>query len=138
MNKEMTKQQRDYAIGRVKGLRNDAIRHIEEKHPEVPKVESMSNDEQVRLIRAGKVKIFPPAKSQRHYGELNLKEVFDFGLAKDAAKKRQEVARSKAQKIINKETGPIYVEAVNIIDKIMLGDAAEALKLIEGFAKMCK
>lgn len=138
MAKEMTKHQRDYAIERVNDIKRDAVYRIEQKHPAAPKVKSMSHDEQVRLVRTGRVKMFPPAKSHRSYGILDLDDVFDFKSINTAAKKKAEGVAAVIQKAIRKETAPIYAEATNIIDKIMLGDAAEALALIEGFAKTCK
>ncbi len=137
MAKEMTKQQRDYAIGRVKGLRDVALRRIKESHPAVPDAPDLENSDMVKLVRAGKVKMYPTTKDYSGY-QLRLNQVFDFCPIKGAAKKAYEAEKAKILKTRNKETGPIYAESINIIDKIMLGDAAEALKLIEGFAKMCK
>ena len=137
MNKEMTKHQRDYAIGRVKGLRDDAIDRIKEQHPAIPTTPDLENNDMVHLVRSGEAKIFPKSITHKIYGTLYLYEVFDFGPIKAASKKAYETKRARIQKALNKETSPIYVEAMKIIDKIMLGDAAEALKLIEGFAKMC-
>ncbi len=137
MAKEMTKQQRDYAIGRVKGLRDAAIRSITERHPAVPDKPDMENTEMVRLVRAGKVKMFPSPDIHDAY-QLRLNQVFDFGSIKAAAKKAYDAKKAKILKTRGKETDPIYNEATKIIDKIMLGNAAEALALIEGFAKMCK
>lgn len=138
MAKEMTKHQREYAIERVNDLKRDAVYRIEQKHPDAPKVKSMSHDEQVRLVRERKVKMFPPAMSHRSYGTLDLDDVFDFESIKAVATKKAEAEEDRIQKAIRKETGPVYDEATRIIDQIMLGDAAEALALIEGFAKMCK
>ena len=135
--KEMTKQQRDYAIGRVKGLRDIAIRRIKENHPAVPDAPDLENSDMVKLVRAGKVKMYPATRDYSGY-QLRLNQVFDFCPIKAAAKKVHEAKKAKILKARGKETGPIYAEAVNIIDKIMLGDAAEALALIEGFAKMCE
>ena len=138
MAKEMTKHQRDYAIGRVKGLRDVAIRRIKEKHPAVPDSPSLENSDKIRLVRSGQVKMFPVAKTSQIYGHLYLEEVFDFGPVKAFDKKAHDVKKACILKARGKETGPIYAEAMKITDKLMLGDAAEALKLIEGFAEMCK
>jgi hypothetical protein len=89
-------------------------------------------------VRSGKVKLFPSPKTRGISGTLYVSELFDFGPIKAAARKKTADATALIQKAIRKETGPIWDEATKLIDKLMLGDAAEALDLIEGFAKMCK
>lgn len=134
----MSKQQRDYAIERVNDLRRSTVYRIEQKHPKAPDTKSLSNDDRAQLVRSGKVKLFPPSKTRGIGGTLYVSELYDFGPIKAAAKKKADDISALIRKEIRKETGPVYNEATRIIDQIMLGDSAEALALIEGFAKMCK
>ncbi len=132
----MTKQQRDYAVGQVKQLRNSVIYDIEQKHP-IPPTKELSKQDQISMVRTGKVKMFPANKIQDIYGRLHLSDVFDFSPIKDALRKAEKIIKDKAKKAISTEAAPFRKEAARIIDQIMLGDSAEALKLIAGFAKMC-
>lgn len=133
----MTKQQRDYAVEQVVALRRSAVCTIEEKHP-IPTRKRLTTDDLVRLVRTGKVKMYPENETRNISGTVYLRELFNFEPIEAKIAKDDKAVTAKAYKAINKETAPIRKEAARIIDQIMLGDSAEALKLIESFAKMCK
>ncbi len=135
----MSKQQRDYAVKQVNDCLSAVVYGIKKKHPYESYPEELSNNEQVALVRSGKVKIRSKRDTDVTYlHSLSLRKVFDFRSVEHNLKAGHAATTQKAKQAIEKEAAPYRKESSRIIDQIMLGDSAEALKLIEGFIKMCK
>ncbi|MCQ9208611.1 MAG: hypothetical protein NG712_04450, partial [Omnitrophica bacterium] len=91
----------------------------------------LTYDQALKLIRVGKIKMIPRMKDRTLYRSDDFDDVFDVTSLHD-----YNGSDSYDTKAYNKKCAPIHAEALRIKDQIMLGDAAEALKMIEAFAKM--
>lgn len=122
MEKEnMNTHQKKYALERIEGLRTIKLRQAEEQY--TSKEIKLSSEEKHKLIASGKVKIFSFEKINSRSYSPDLYPSFDFSDYEKPAK----LDRSKYD--------PIYKNVCDIAqkakDQIMLGDCAEALRLIQ-------
>lgn len=115
----MNQKQREYAVSRVNVLTAAKVAAIKEKHT-TPAV-ALDFDQKISLIRAGYVLL----RDNEFNTYTRLHEAFDF-----SSYERPAVVDQGA---IDKESAPIQAQARTIKDKIMLGDAEEALQLISQF-----
>jgi len=118
----MNQKEKQYALDRVSAIAKTKVCAIEHKYttPEV----RMTPEERLAALKKGAFKIRPGLREVRAYNSLGDVFVFD-------AEKRQ----SQDEKRIATETQKIRDEETRIKDLLMLGDAAEALELINEFAK---
>jgi len=122
----MNQTQRTYIKQRVSGILNTKAGQLREKLTKKPK--TLTNLERVDMIRAGKVKMFPYSKLKSNltgqYG-CQVDMVYDFS---------KYITRGGIdQKKYNAGFAKLQKKANEIIDKVMLGDAEEALKMILEF-----
>lgn len=118
----MNTHQKKYALERIDGLKTIKIRQAEEKY--TSKEVKLTSEEKYKLIASGKVKIFSFDKVYRnHYSSPDLYPSFDFS------------DHEKPSKLDHTKYDPIYKNVCLIAqqakDQIMLGDCAEALRLIQ-------
>jgi hypothetical protein len=117
----MTAQQRKYATERVAEIEKQRLAANDETHS-TPGV-SLTPKERFDLLVAGKV---PLVAGRTEVGNAAyVYQVFDFSAFESPARIDTE-ARDKGRAAIRKE-------AAAIRDKIMLGDADEALQLLSAF-----
>ena len=116
----MNQEQRKYAIERVNGIRERKFGDALKRYTKEGKV--LSDVEKVELVRSHKVSLKGEA-----YAYTDIKYAFDFSkFERDSKTDAVALDKAKAQ---------IIAAANRIKDKIMLGDAEEALALIEAFDK---
>jgi hypothetical protein len=122
----MNQKQKEYAIERVTNIFSSKQQSIEAKYT----VESkpISGNEMIDLVLKGKCPKRKNPDRPRYNNSVYLRDVFDFS--------KFEVVGGTDYKKAGKEIAPIRAEFQRIKDQIMLGDAEEAVKLIEKFAKM--
>lgn len=117
----MNQNQKKYALNRIEGLERIKVREAEEKY--TSKEIKLSNEEAYKLIATGKVKLYPFDKvHRRNYGQPDLYPSFDFRNYEQEAK----LDTTKFNPIMEN----ICKIAQQAKDQIMLGDCAEAMKLI--------
>lgn len=126
----MNHTQKKYAMERVDGIASAKIEAIEEAMPTTPhKILTYRKAE--KLIKEGKVKmIASPSKEIHCY--RNFVDTFDFSKHHDYNRRTP----NYDPKAFKKKADVVRKERTRIKDKIMLGDAEEALKMIEAFTKM--
>lgn len=115
----LNKQQIEYAKGRISAhsrKRTEALRKS------CTTGAPLSGKDKATLIRTGKVKLRKETVSIGRYDKVD--EVFDFS-------KHGETFN---QKTYDKGCEKIEIECRNLIDKLMLGDVEEALKMIGDLA----
>lgn len=122
----MNQVQKNYIRKRVEGILNRKLSNLRTKLTVAPKL--LNNQERIRLIKSGKVKM----KSQRELDEirgtfqLSINTVFDFSQFENKG--------GTDHKLYQKKSAILQTEANKINDKIMLGDSEEAaIKLIRAF-----
>lgn len=121
----MNKTQIEYAFRRIDEMLSARTQASIEKNTTPARV--VDDAMRAELIRSGKVKLRPDVKSIRHYADVV--DVFDFSKFSAPAK--------TDQKAIDKELRTYRVEAQQLKDNIMLGDAEAALAALGDFAKKC-
>ncbi|KKL93455.1 hypothetical protein LCGC14_1874540 [marine sediment metagenome] len=126
----MTKSEQQYAIDRIAGLCRQKCYAIEEAMP-VTKAKKITYGQALSRIKAGKIRLIHRIKDRGLYRSDDFDDVFD-------VKDHHDYNGSDGydEKACSKKCAPIHAEALRIKDQIMLGDAVEALKMIEAFAKM--
>jgi len=124
----MTKDEKTYAIKRIDDLKNTALAKIKDQCTR-PAIE-IDGETRLALLRAGKVKIRTDARVS-DYGKLpRTDDLFDWS----AHEWKREFNAVK----YDKRAEPICAAAQKVSDEIMLGDGAEALRLIQEFSKTCE
>jgi hypothetical protein len=121
----ISKTQVTYAVNRVHGIANSKKEAFASSIPLAKG--GLSFTEKVKLIRAGQAKL-RPTDELKSYTDLVDAYVFP----SDVAHRKATAAREEKIKQFN---GKVDAEVCAITDKLMLGDAEEALGLIEAFAK---
>ena len=131
----MNQKQKEYALKRVKQIAKDKIekktKHLKYKIG-CYGINSLPAEEMFKLIKEGTVKLRKSFKKD-NYGQITIDCFFDFRKHSKKYKddQQKEIDREKAeyQEIFKK----IKNQSIEIQDLIMLGDAEEALNLIEEF-----
>jgi len=120
----MNQVQRTYIRNRVDGIAVEKLTEYRLKN--TIKAQTLTNPARIRLIRAKKVKM-KSDKELRSIGgyNLNLGTVFDFS--------EYEVKGGIDQVKYAAYSRKVAAEANKLKDSVMLGDAEEALKMIEDF-----
>ena len=117
----MDKVQRKYAVDRVNSIERNRLDVLRTKYTTPEK--KLSGNEKVALIQSRKAKIVERDRTHNHCNYIE--DVFDFAPFQN----KESVDTIK----YNKDAEPIRKKAQQIRDKIMLGDAEEALKLLTEF-----
>lgn len=118
----MDRAQRNYAMGRIEDLYHSARYQLEEKHL-TPAVR-LSYAQKLTAFKRGEYKFVKGVKEISNYTKVQDVITFDA----ESPKKFNEAAYER-------DARKLKAEADSIKDQIMLGDALEALTLIEKFAK---
>jgi hypothetical protein len=116
----MNKQQRDYAASRVSEISCAKCAAIDEKYT-TPAV-SLSQEARIAAFKAKKYKVNP-----------GLTKINCYTKVIDIVSFTDEKPEKKDVKKIKEEKAKVTAEASKIVDELMLGDATEALKLIQAF-----
>jgi len=116
----MNKQQRDYAASRVINIKTAKIEAIKLKYT-TPAI-LLSPEEKAKAFRAKKYKVLSDVTKITSYTDVT-----------DIVQFTDEKPEKKDSKKIEAETSAVVAEASKIVDELMLGDATEALKLIQAF-----
>ena len=122
----MNQHQKKYALHRIEGLQSIKLREAEEKF--TSKEVKISDEEKYKLIAGGKVKVKPWAEVKQRYNDPDLFPSFDFS-------KYEEKSLLDEHKF-NPIKNAILKTAQEAKDQIMLGDCAEALRLITELEKI--
>jgi len=117
----MNQTQKKYALERVEYIRRNKNSELENKYT-TPK-KQLSGDEMINLVVKKKVPIRKDISRNTYRPEL--KDVFDFS--------NYESPKVIDSKKLSMAIKPINEKAQKIKDQIMLGDAEEALKMIQDF-----
>lgn len=125
----MNQQQKNYAMNRVDSILEKKTSKISREKFKT-KAKELNNLQMIELIRSGKVKLKSKDKiiKMRSWDTDSIKHVFDF--SKYITK---EIFDHEGY---NKKINPYVKEAQKIKDQLMLGDAEEAIRLINKFEKM--
>ena len=123
---KMNQHQKKYALHRIEGLRSIKLREAEEKC--TSKEVKISDEEKYKLIASGKVKVKSWAEVKQRYSEPDLLPSFDFS-------KYEEKPLLNELKF-NPIKDLILKTSQEAQDQIMLGDCAEALRLITELEKI--
>ncbi len=126
----MTKSEQQYAIDRIAGLCRQKCYVIEKAMP-VTRAKKITYGQALSRIKAGKIKLIHRMKDRGLGWRDDFSDIFDVKDHHD-----YNGSDSYDEKACSKKCAPIHAEALRIKDQIMLGDSAEALKMIEAFAKM--
>jgi hypothetical protein len=118
----MNKTQLEYAVKRLDSVHSDKWRAIKEQHAKAQ--QPFDGNALVKAIKSGKVTI-NTKYAKRVLGYCDISECFD-GIP-DKEKPTENEAFKKA-------VAPLEAEHSRIRDQLYLGDAKEALALIEAFA----
>jgi len=115
---------------RIQNIARRKVSAIQDAMP-VTKAKKINYKRAVALIKQGKIVLKPRYPNRELYYADDFEDIFD-------VKGHHEYNGKDTynQALCDKKTAPIYNESRRIQDQIMLGDATEALKLIEKFAKM--
>jgi hypothetical protein len=127
----MNKREQEYAIERINYLANQKLEAIKDALP-VLKPKRITYTKAVALIKQGKILINPKFRNKELYSNDDFDNVFDVTKYHEERYNFTPYDEDK----FKKKAAPIYAEVTRIKDQIMLGDATEALKMIEEFAKM--
>jgi len=120
----MNQTQKKYAMNRVDEIVRSKRIKLEDKH-RVLEVR-LTGTEKIQKVLTGKV---PKRKTPCcNHNMPYLIDVFDFS--------KWETNSDRGQAKVAEAMKPVIKEATMIKDQIMLGDEAEALKMIEKFQKM--
>ena len=124
--KIMNQTQKHYAVERV----NEIFRHKESelKKKLTRKGTHLNGYQCVSKIRSGKVKMFQNSDIDFNRCRMAIRDIFDFSPFEEEGG-LDRVAFNKAIELLSKK-------AREIKDKIMLGDAEKALKMIHEFEAM--
>lgn len=122
----MNLQQKNYALNRATEIKNTKINELKNKC--TTKAIQITKLEKLELIAQGKVKIKKGYKSIPEYQMDDIHKVFDFSSYEKPEKFDDKTYNEKSSVIIKKVT--------EIKDKIMLGDAEEALRLLSELEKL--
>lgn len=120
----MNQMQKTYAMNRVNEIAGQ--RRVKSQNKHTTKTKYLALDKRLSLIRTGKVKL--NAKCNAGTNNPSITVAFDFS--------KYENKGSIDWDKVSKEMEPIEEECLRIKDQIMLGDEAEALKMIIKFEKM--
>ena len=116
----MTHSEKQYAMKRVDDIVSLKQSHADKKC-RIPSI-TLTNQQKVELIRKGQVKPRPAREIRNSSYNIELKQVFDFS--------KYERSRGNDDVLYEKLMAPITKKAQQIKDKIMLGNADAALKMI--------
>ena len=121
----MNHAQKKYAMERVDNIKKVKLAAIKLSCA-IP-YKTLTIKDGVKLILAKKVKVRSDCNTQKSVDRLNLANIFDF------SQYHQPYAHQYDEKSYNKLAKPVIAKAQAIKDEFMLGDAKEALKMIEDF-----
>lgn len=118
----MNSTQRKYAVERVTAIKDTKIAAINSAHWASKKV--ITKEERCALLRAGKVKL--KATTTEISTHTDVVDAYDFSKYEGYTQKQLDEHQQAL--------ATIEQTAAQVRDKIMLGDAEEALKLLADFA----
>jgi len=118
----MNKQEKQYAMNRIDEIVCHKVSAIKDKHTTA--AVSLTDTQRLQAFKAGKYKIKADVSKITRYTDLC--DVIEFPDEKAGKANREK---------IDSESAKVTSEAVKIKDKLMLGDASEALAMIEAFSK---
>lgn len=121
---QLTAAQREHAIKRINQIAEEAKKAVREKH--TSKAVTLTIDQKVALIKAGKVKMLPNVNLVSYTNPIHL---FNYAGHEKAAV-LSPVGKTKLTNIDKQVT--------KTIDQIILGDASYALEAIQNFEKTLK
>jgi len=116
----MNQQQKAYAMARVSSILNKKGSELKARF--TTKGKSLTFVEKCRLIRNGGAELLPDSQLSTW---TDLKDAFLWG--------QHEIQDHFDQSAYDSAIEPFQAEATRIQDQLMLGDAEEALKLIQAF-----
>ena len=121
----MNQVQRVYIRKRVDGIK--AVKSAEARAKFTTPAKTITNQERIHLVRAGKVKLKSDKDIRTGVGAYScyLNTVFDFS--------KYETKGSVDQDKLSKYNKKLTAKANEINDSVMLGDAEEALQMIKDF-----
>ena len=121
---KMNQMQRNYIRKRVDVILADKMAVTRQKFTTPSKM--ISNERRISLIRSGKVKLKSDneIRNNGYYG-TQLTQIFDFS--------KYETKGGVDQKALQAYNKKLRTKANSINDRVMLGDAEEALKMIQEF-----
>lgn len=121
----MNQAQRTYIKKRVEGILNE--KSIKARTRYTTKGVTLTNRERLDLIRSGGVKLRSSLELNKlsEYSLSSISTVFDF----DKFETKQSFDQDSYSKVVVK----LKAKANEITDKVMLGDAEEALRMIKEF-----
>lgn len=122
----MNQTQKRYAIERVNDILKQKKNALRDKHTK-ERIE-LTSKEMISKIRYKHVALLPYSEIDFSKYRYNLREIFDFTSFEKVGGLNTES--------YDKERNPIEKKAQEIKDKIMLGNAEEALKMIQEFEKI--
>ncbi len=127
----MKPREQAYAMERIEEIAEQKFRAIEKELP-VLKPKRITYKRALVLIKQGKIKLKPNYPDRELYSNDDFDNVFD------VTEYHEDTYNFSPydKKAYEKKAEPIRKEVRRIKDQIMLGDATEALKLIEEFASM--
>lgn len=120
----MNATEKKYTMERIESLALSAGHSIHDRN----KTESLSGEQMIKLLRAGKVKV-KKNPNVLHYG-VYIADLFDWTPFLSGPELSDEQAEMKMAKLAT--------DVQETKDAIMLGDSKTALESINKFAKRCK
>jgi hypothetical protein len=131
MEKTMSQQQRKYAMERVAEICKQKISAIEAAMPRIPE-KKLNIRDAYKLILEKKVKLHSDINVLNTVDSEYFNKVFDFT---EYHQRRSYDCPHYDEADFNKKCRPVLKKAQEIKDKLMLGDAQEALALLIEFEK---
>jgi hypothetical protein len=126
----MNQTQKRYAIERVEAIENQKLRDLKESIP-APKPKKLTVKSACKLIKDGKVKMSGKAAPDTTIDGEYISKCFDFSKYHDYRPGYR--CSSYDTEKYAKLSQPIIKKAQDIKDQLMLGNADEALKMIQEF-----
>ena len=110
-----------YAMARVDGIYSDRAKEINDRYNKLQK--TLTDEERLKLLRAGKVKLKKSVERIDRYA--NVVSVFDFSEFEGLTKTQKDA--------LMKELEPLRMAVHRLRDELALGDEAKALELLRAF-----
>lgn len=126
----MRREQIDYARSRLDNVYSDKAKAIKEACTVQPSREPPTYSEFLKMVNAGKIVALTPLHDYHITGHTALGHIWDI---------RELLVGIEAKldlKEYNRRMDVLKVEHVKVLDQLILGDAKEALAMIEAFSKL--
>lgn len=126
----MNKQQVSYLKKRIEEVRDQKLKQAQAEYQEaVSKLRSLSEEQKLDLIYAGKVKLKPRKEVQSRYSQY-LTNSFEFPQDRDEERERSKLSAAHEARMEKLKT-----EATRIVDVAVFKDAEDAIKMLAAFEK---